>query len=257
MPSDPCIRCGVVFANTSTLKRHMTRLKPCVPVDPAVTTFKCECGKYFMRKDSLVRHRREACGNKRGQPDPEGLAKAKAIAEERNGVCLSDAYVNGSEHLQWKCLADGYVWGASLDNVKRGRWCPQCAGRPKLDIDTAREIAAARNGLCLSDEYNGSGSLLRWKCNRDGAEWSSSLNNVRNRRSWCPQCNCRRNENETRKLFEFFTGEQFPETAGLFPRNNLWRLDGYCEKLGVAFEFHGEQHFGYHPFFHRGDPSNF
>lgn len=251
--STQCDRCLVSFATASSLKRHLARTKPCVPL-PGTKYYTCECGAYFARKDGLTRHIKEACGKpKTGiNNNPNGLEEAHEIAAAKNGECLSVIYETSKTHMQWKCNKDGHVWGASLDNIKRGKWCPKCAGRPKHTIEEAQQYAVGHDGVCLSGAYVNGKEPLRWKCNIDGTEWSAGFDNVLNKASWCPECGKRhKTEKEVRELFEFFTDEKFPETPKLFPQNPRWKLDGYCRTLGIAFEYHGPQHYGVYPFFHR------
>ena len=49
------------------------------------------------------------------------------IAEERGGKCLSDVCKNANTKLLWEC-AKGHHWEAMPNNIKRGTWCPSCAG---------------------------------------------------------------------------------------------------------------------------------
>lgn len=47
------------------------------------------------------------------------------LAKERGGECLSKTYKNNRTKLLWKCSA-GHCWEATPDNIKKGKWCPQC-----------------------------------------------------------------------------------------------------------------------------------
>jgi hypothetical protein len=47
-------------------------------------------------------------------------------------------------------------------------------------------IAKERGGECLSKEYKGIFTKLKWKCSI-GHEWKASPSNVK-RGSWCPLC---------------------------------------------------------------------
>ena len=66
---------------------------------------------------------------------------------------------------------------------------------------------------------------------------------VKGRRTWI-------GEETARLAFEDNTGEKFPNTKNL-PWNPRRELDGYCEALCVAFQYHGKQHYERVPFFHR------
>jgi hypothetical protein len=50
------------------------------------------------------------------------------IARKRGGQCLSKQYVNCQVKLFWQCQSD-HQWLATPSNIKRGSWCPKCAGR--------------------------------------------------------------------------------------------------------------------------------
>ena len=49
------------------------------------------------------------------------------LATSRGGECLSQIYVNERMTLRWRC-ASGHKWKAVPGKVKRGSWCPRCAG---------------------------------------------------------------------------------------------------------------------------------
>jgi len=54
------------------------------------------------------------------------IEQMQALAQEKNGVCLSKTYVNAHTKLRWRC-AEGHEWEATPNNVKnKGSWCPEC-----------------------------------------------------------------------------------------------------------------------------------
>jgi hypothetical protein len=55
------------------------------------------------------------------------LSALQKIAANRGGDCLSQTYVNERTTLTWYCAA-GHRWSATPAKVKRGSWCPKCAG---------------------------------------------------------------------------------------------------------------------------------
>lgn len=57
----------------------------------------------------------------------------------------------------------------------------------KKTIQEMREVANARGGFCLSDEYLDARTPLTWKCSA-GHEWSASPANITSHKSWCPYC---------------------------------------------------------------------
>ncbi|CAI2195595.1 7781_t:CDS:2, partial [Funneliformis geosporum] len=94
--------------------------------------------------------------------------------------------------LHWKC-AKFHEWNSALCDIKKGRWCPQCAGNARLNIDIAKkiafkkdlakniarsrngcfklniniakEIALKKGGKCLLEKYIDIDSSLLWECN--------------------------------------------------------------------------------------------
>lgn len=69
-----------------------------------------------------------------------GLEKAIAYAENKNGKCLSTSYKNSRSKLEWKCHNHEHKsWFATYSNVIKNRsWCPEC----RLDnlIQTTQEF---------------------------------------------------------------------------------------------------------------------
>lgn len=55
----------------------------------------------------------------------DGIIKAKNIAKERLGECLSTEYITGHLKLTWKCN-NGHIWDAAYSDIKKGTWCPEC-----------------------------------------------------------------------------------------------------------------------------------
>jgi len=57
----------------------------------------------------------------------------------------------------------------------------------KLTMDTAKEIAHSRGGVCLSEQYINNNTPMLWKCIKNH-EWSARLTSVKNHNTWCPKC---------------------------------------------------------------------
>lgn len=104
------------------------------------------------------------------------------IAEERGGECLSCQYKGATKKLLWEC-AKGHQWEAAPDSIKRGTWCPYCAGRAKLTIVEMHKTARDHGGMCLSDKI---ATKLLWECS-EGHRWEATAANVK-RGTWCPHC---------------------------------------------------------------------
>lgn len=66
------------------------------------------------------------CGYARAASKNRGtIERARELAREHGGKCLSDAYAKTSARLRWEC-GDGHTFEKSVDAVRQGQWCPHC-----------------------------------------------------------------------------------------------------------------------------------
>jgi hypothetical protein len=107
------------------------------------------------------------------------------LARERGGQCLSDSYINSKTHLDWRC-AGGHEWRSRPDNIKNGRWCPECSQKKPKTIDDMQRLAAKFGGVCISEKANGMHRPLRWRCHASH-EFKMLPNNIREDH-WCKAC---------------------------------------------------------------------
>jgi hypothetical protein len=171
------------------------------------------------------------------------------IVDEKEGICIyddSDNITISSEQI-FICK-NNHTWVKRLWYIKKGFWCAKCSNVAKLDIGTAHKVAKKRNGHCLSEEYVDCNSKLLWQCYL-GHEWYASLNKVKNSKNWCPKCNINVGEEITRKILEILFNKKFIKIRPKW-LNGL-ELDGYSEKLQLAFEYDGIQHTKFIKHFHR------
>lgn len=114
----------------------------------------------------------------------DGLKRAQAIARERGGRCLSTTYVV-KPGMQWRC-AEGHEWCAPPARIRKGAWCPLCAGRKT--IEDMQALAARHGGRCLSRSMKeGAGdACLQWEC-AEGHRFAVRARCVRIGQ-WCPTC---------------------------------------------------------------------
>ncbi|RHZ45683.1 hypothetical protein Glove_661g7 [Diversispora epigaea] len=201
------------------------------------------------------------------------LNTACKIAIKRGGLCLSNKYINGKSHLQWKCIKN-HKWNATLNNIKyQNIWCPYCAGKIRQTLEIAKIIAINKGGECISNKYINGSSHLRWKCIR-GHEWSATLQSVKNKDrykdahskltwncskghiwnatfanikyhgSWCPHCsNKYTRENLCREIISKFLGKPSNIRRPNFLKTSKYpvglELDIYYPEYGFAIEVQG------------------
>lgn len=126
----------------------------------------------------------------------EYLDKAKEVAINKGGECLSTEYLSSEDKLKWKCHNQEHsIWESPYSEVVlSGTWCPRCIGRYSKEEQLLRvkEYAKSKGGECLSTEYINSSSKLKWKChNPEHSIWESTFSQVFKSGqggTWCPQC---------------------------------------------------------------------
>lgn len=164
--------------------------------------FECEEHHQFWAAPAQVRQGKwcRKCATARTAKTLMGsLEEVQNIARERGGECLSTEYLGAHKKLKFRC-DEGHEWEASPANIKSGKWCPVHAMKAisehmcgidrknpdgKKGIERCHEIAAQRDGQCLSETYVSAKTPMRWKCNKDGHEWETTFDAVR-RGTWCP-----------------------------------------------------------------------
>ena len=130
------------------------------------------------------------------------IEDAIKIAEANNGRCLSTEFINGYLPLEWECQS-GHKWSAPFRQMRRGTWCLQChvehlRGVVSVKIDTYKEIALSKGGLCLSDTITGCRDKLELQCAK-GHIWLMSADRLRSTTRWCPICTKEKRREEARK----------------------------------------------------------
>ncbi len=185
------------------------------------------------------------------------LKDARRLATKRGGVCLSSKYINARSNLKWQCK-EGHTWSAAFGSVRGGSWCPKCADKRTADcqrgnIEDMRSLAINRGGRCISEGYRNNRHKLTWEC-AQGHTWEAAPDNI-SAGKWCPECSSGISERICRTYFEAIFQENFPRSYPAWLKSKegyRLELDGFCKKLGLAFEHQGRQHYEYSTYFHRG-----
>lgn len=191
---------------------------------------------------------------KRGAVQRFSMDDVRVIAASKGLECLSLRYTDLRSPMVWKCLKCGTEFSRSLAWVRyKGRECPGCR-KPsnsyqhpvlppaeKLQAEL-RELVQARGGIIDFGAvgYLGATKRRAYSITGDcGHEWMARTDHIREGR-WCPQCTMK-GERETRLTFENLTGRKFPKTRSAL--GCQLELDGFCDEIGVAFEYQGIRHY--------------
>ncbi|NOU91979.1 hypothetical protein GC093_01845 [Paenibacillus sp. LMG 31456] len=217
--------------------------------------WECEHGHTWLATSEKIKGGRwcPKCGiNRRSALRRSSLEIMQQLAKKQNGECLSTQYTDSQTKLTWKC-EKGHVFDAQPNNVSYGKWCPRCSNEKvgllsRLPFEVIVQAAAEKGGACLSneDDYFAGNSLLMWQCS-EGHIWKTRAASIR-RGSWCPVCNRGFNERKCHLILEELLGKPFEKNRDVLEG---YELDGYNAEIGIAFEYHGLQHYEYVEIFHR------
>jgi hypothetical protein len=153
---------------------------------------------------------------------------------------------NGTQSkVKLKC-PQGHIWNTRYKGLKTTP-CPKC--KTEAYYARIRSVVLSKKGILLTPEqkFEGTSSKLQIQCEK-GHVWNPYHNAILNG-SWCPQCQKGITERTCRRIFEYVYKKKFPT------RHPDWlnglELDGYCEELGLGFEYNGEQHYKRIPYWHK------
>jgi len=161
-----------------------------------------------------------------------------------------DGYKNQKTKMKLKCNKCGHIWIASYLSIKnQDSGCPKCAQCLKHDIKFVKNFCKQKNINVLSSEYKNAHDKLQLKCHKCDYIWYANFAHIKNRNSGCPNCASCKTEILCRKYLENKLKLQFPKCSP--PWLKGLELDGYNNKYKIAFEYNGEQHYKFTPYFHK------
>lgn len=196
----------------------------------------------------------KAAGMRRCVP----LERLQEAATSKGGRCLATAQIPTTTKCDWECES-GHRWTAVPAPILYGRtWCPMCAkiarrrsaiGRrgdgSMVTLADLKQVAEERGGRLRARVFRGLVHTYVWSCAADHS-WPAPADAVLGGR-WCPDCAGSLGERMARLVMESVFGVPFPKSRPTFlrsPRGRPLELDGYAEKLKVAFEHQGKHHQG-------------
>lgn len=174
------------------------------------------------------------------------IDEMKQLAVDHDGLCLSKKYSGSKTKLLWQC-SKGHTWEAIPESIYLQKtWCPTCAENTPHMINDLINIATKRGGKCLSKKYINIDTKYSWRCSL-GHKFINTFNKVYLRGQWCPTCSRSGiSEEVCRSVFNTIFRDHFVKYRPSWLRNSRgyqMELDGYSNKLGMAFEYQGRQHF--------------
>lgn len=118
----------------------------------------------------------------------ERLNEFKEIAASYGGSCLSQKYITTNVKLKWLCK-NGHTFLLTPHNVKQGYWCRRCSHDEvkRKSFEKVKALAEKKGGKCLSLDYKGKLSRLKWQCSK-GHTWLMVASNI-SAGLWCKYCN--------------------------------------------------------------------
>ena len=167
------------------------------------------------------------------------------IVKEKGGKCLFKRF-EGVRNKKYKVQCkEGHIWYAYAYHLKKNIWCRTCAGKNPKTMKDLRRYAKDKGGKFISKEYKGINEHHMWEC-YNGHQFKATPSKIHNTGQWCPTCSAGLGERITRVYFEEIFQRKFPTIRPDWMKTKKGfrlELDGYCEKLQLAFEYQGSQHY--------------
>jgi len=151
---------------------------------------------------------------------------------------------NNTTKTWWVCWECGNLFLMPYSSVEQGHWCRICAEVEPKTVKDYENICGSSGKWIGKTLPKNTTILTDWLCLKCNKEFSSLYSLVR-QGCWCSTCNKYRTENMCRVYFEKIFEKKFPSKRPswlLSYTGSRLELDGYCEELGVAFEYQGLQH---------------
>ena len=93
------------------------------------------------------------------------LKEIRQLAAKRRGRLVSEVYLGAEQH-EWKCeVAEHPTWLAEPWRIRKGAWCPSCAGNRRLGLEGLRAWGRGIGLELLDTEYKGGTiAVYTWRC---------------------------------------------------------------------------------------------
>jgi hypothetical protein len=217
------------------------------------------CGTTFTTNLScILKSKYASCRKCSSDAIRHDIEHCHEIAKSKGLKCLSDTYIDCKSYLRWLHIECGYEWDCTLGSIKRSETesgCPNCWGNIKHTMEEILQIAEEKNVIALFDEYKNGKIKMPWQCKTCDFKWDAPLYSIKHDISRCYKCTTfLRSEPLCKELMEQVFDMLFKKCKPKFLQG--MELDGYNEEHKLAWEYQGEYHFNYIPFYHRNGLSD-
>lgn len=157
-------------------------------------------------------------------------------------ICLETEYKNCITKMLFACPNSHKIM-RNFRDLEYNKGCAICLKLQKYTIENVIEYCTKIGFNCLSTEYKNAHTKLKLNCIK-GHIFYCCFDKLKNNRG-CPQCSSSKSEKIVKYIIETLIEETFIKCRPNFlkySRRNL-ELDLYNEKLALAFEYQGAQHF--------------
>lgn len=173
-----------------------------------------------------------------------------SYCKSKEGECLDTKPNNNGEYL-CKCKDDEHKpFKLTINSVRRrGSWCPICHKTrvdPEKEMQLMLDFCEKRNITLLETEFRGVTKKYKCHCNICNKDFKLHWDTAKHKNTGCNNCYSGFGEKFCRFCLEQMIGKEAPKVRPgwlVNSRNNKMELDCYCEELGLALEYQGEQHF--------------
>jgi len=179
---------------------------------------------------------------------------------KKNGGLTPFMFAPKSHKKIWWLCDKGHSFEYSIAyKVKNIESCRYCNGKSfsyeksleYLFPEIAKEWHPTLNGVISPKKITSKNAKKVWWLCDKGHEFQAKISNRTANRTKCPYCLNYKTQEIVREFFQNLLGVSFKHSSPPWllnkKTNRLLRLDGFNEKLGLAFEYDGEFHFKNHP----------
>lgn len=208
--------------------------------------WKCEHDHIWKTSFHHIRHSNSGCPTCYKESQPLDIEHVARTASDLGYECLDVSYTGSTVPMRWKHTQCGNVKTMTYSNVLRSG-CLICSGFEKYTLEHVIATASEHGFECMESEYINNQTPMMFHCLTCSQDRVVSFSTFQN--YGCGQCSRFKSERLCRDLLQSYLGHNFPKARPAWLGG--LELDGYCEELGLAFEYQGKQHSEYIPHFHR------